>query len=81
MQRNWKMLKKEAPEPYLELCQISMIKRFYENTTAKSLTIDVWYGSKYTPEVVQDSKINLKWINTKMLEKTVHFFNVEDIST
>ena len=35
------------------------------------------YIFKYTPEVVQDSKINLKWINTKMLEKTAHFFNVD----
>ena len=25
----------------------------------------------------QDSKINLKWMNTKMQEKTVHFFNVD----
>ena len=39
--------------------------------------INVWYGCKYTPEVVQDSKINLKWINTKILEKTVHFFSVD----
>ena len=39
--------------------------------------INVWYGCKYTPEVVQDSKINLKWINTKILEKTVHFFGVD----
>ena len=30
----------------------------------------VCYGSKYIPEVVQDSKINLKWMNSKMLEKT-----------
>ena len=40
------------------------------------------YGYKYTPEVVQDPKINLKWMNTKKLEKTVHFVNVnlvEDI--
>ena len=61
-----------------------MMERFCENTTAKSFIIDVWYGSKYTPEVVQDSKINLKWINTKMQEKTVHSFNLdlaEDIST
>ena len=41
-----------------------MTERFCENTTANSLIIDVWYGSKYTPpEVVQDSKINLKWMN------------------
>ena len=79
-----KILKNEAAEPYLEPCQISMMERFCENTTAKSFIIDVWYGSKYTPEVVQDSKINLKWMNTKMMEKTLHFFNVdlpEDIST
>ena len=34
-------------------------------------------------EVVQDTKINLKWMNIKMLEKTVHFFDmnlIEDIS-
>ena len=31
----------------------------------KSFIIDVWYGYKCTPEVVQDSKINLKWMNTK----------------
>ena len=46
--------------------------------------IGVWYGSKYTPEVMQDSKIYLKLINTKILEKTVHLFNVdlaEDIPT
>ena len=78
------MLKNEAAKPYLEPCQISMMERFCENTTAKSFIIDVSYCSKYTPEVVQDSKINLKWMNTKMLEKTVHFFNVdleEDTST
>ena len=75
-----KILKSEAAEPYLEPYQISMMERFCENTTAKSFIIDVWYGCKYTPEVVQD----LKWMNTKILEKTVHFFNVdlaEDIST
>ena len=55
-----KILKNEAPEPYLELCQISMMERFCENTTAISFIIDVWYCSKYTPEVVQDSKNNLK---------------------
>ena len=46
--------------------------------------INVWYGPKYTPEVVQDSKISLKWINTKIMEKTVDFINVdlvEDIPT
>ena len=61
-----------------------MMERFLENTTAKSFIVDIWYSCKYTPEVVQDSKINLKWMNTKMLEKTVHFFNVdlaEDNST
>ena len=48
----------------------------------KRFIIDVWYGSKYTPEVVQDSKIDLKCMNTKILKKTVYFFNVnltEDI--
>ena len=79
-----KILKNEAAEPHLEPCQIYIIGRFCKNATAKSFIIDVWYGCKYTTEVVQDSKINLKWMNTKMLEKTVHFFNVdlaEDIST
>ena len=75
-----KILKNEAAEPHLEPCQISIMGRFWKNATAKSFIIDVWYGCKYTPEVVQD----LKWMNTKILEKTVHFFNVdlaEDIST
>ena len=36
-----KILKNEAAEPYLEPCQISMMERFRENTTAKSLIIDV----------------------------------------
>ena len=34
-------------------------------------------------EVVEDTKINLKWMNIKMLKKTVHFFDmnlIEDIS-
>ena len=31
---------------------------------------------EYTPEVVQDSKINLKWMNAKMLEKIMHLPNV-----
>ena len=78
-----KILKNEAAEPYLEPSQISLMERFCKNATAKSFTIDIWYGCKYTTEVVQDSKINLKWMNTKMLEKTVHFLNVdfaEDIS-
>ena len=35
-----KILKNEAPEPYLELCQISMMERFCENTTAISFIID-----------------------------------------
>ena len=43
---------------------------------SKRFIFDVWYGSKYTPEVVQDSIINLKWISSKMLQKTVHFLNV-----
>ena len=37
-----------------------MMKLFCENTTAKIFIIDVLYGCKYTPEVAQDSKINLK---------------------
>ena len=56
-----------------------MMELFYENTKAKSFIINVWHCFKYNPEVVQDSKIN-----TKMLKKTVHLFNVdfaEDIST
>ena len=65
-----KILKNEAAEPHLEPCQISIMGRFWKNATAKSFIIDVWYGCKYTTEVVQDSKINLKWMNTKMLEKT-----------
>ena len=39
---------------------------------------------EYTPEVAQDSKINLKWMNVKLLEKTMHFPNAylaEDIPT
>ena len=50
----------------------------------KNVFKDVRYGSKYTPEVVQNSKIDLKYMNTKMLEKALHFFNVdlaEDIHT
>ena len=66
-----KIFKNEAAEPYLETYQISMMERFCENTTAKSFIIDGWYGSKYTPEVLQDSKINFKWINTILLQKTV----------
>ena len=34
---------------------LSKIGHFCENATAKTFIIDVWYGSKYTPEVVQDS--------------------------
>ena len=64
-----KYLKNEAAESYLEPCQISITERF--------CIIYVWYGSKCTLEVLQVSKINLKWINTKTLEKTVHFFNVD----
>ena len=44
-----KILKSEAAEPHLEPCQISMMERFCENTTAKSSIIDVWYGSKIHP--------------------------------
>ena len=35
-----KIFKNEAAEPYLEPCQISMLERFCENTTAKSFIID-----------------------------------------
>ena len=76
IEESGKILKNEAAEPYLKPCQISIMGHFY--------IIDVCYDSKYTPVVVQDSKVNLKWINTKMLEKTVHFFNadlVENIPT
>ena len=72
-----KYQKNEAAEPHLEPCQIYVIGRFCKNATAKSFIIDVWYGCKYTIEVVQDSKINLKLMNTKILEKTVHFLNVD----
>ena len=72
-----KLFKNEAAEPYLEPCQISIMGRLSKNTTAKSFIIDVWYVCKYTTEVVKDSKINLKWMNTKMLQKTVHFFNMD----
>ena len=44
--------KNEAAGPYLEPFQISIMER--------SCIIDVWHGSTYTPEVVQNSKINLK---------------------
>ena len=47
-----KILKNEAAQPYLEPCQISLVKCFCKNTTAKSFMKDVWYGCKYTPEVV-----------------------------
>ena len=43
----------------------------------KSFITDVWYGSEHTLGVVQDSKINLKWISAKKLEKTVHFLNMD----
>ena len=72
-----KILQTEVAEPYLEPSKMSMIERFCENTTVKNYVIDVWYDTKHTPEVVQDPKINLKWMNTKMLEKTAHFFNVD----
>ena len=64
-----KILKSEAKKLYLEPCQISKMECFCENTTAKTFIIDVWCGSRYTPEVVQDSEIKLKWMNTKMLQK------------
>ena len=55
-----KIFKNEAAERYLEPCQISMIERFCRNVTAKNFVIDVSCCSKYTPEVGEDSKINLK---------------------
>ena len=76
-----KILKKEAAEPYLEPCWISMMESFCKNATAKNFIIDVWYGCKHSPEIVQDSKINLKWMITKMLEKTVHFLNKRSCRT
>ena len=57
-----KILKNEAAVSYLKPCQISIMERF--------CITDVCYGSNYTPEVVQNSKINLKLMNIKMLEKT-----------
>ena len=36
-----KILKNKTVQPYLETCQRSMMERFCENTTAKSLIIDV----------------------------------------
>ena len=36
-QRNKKILKNEVAQPYLESCQISMMERFSENTTIKSV--------------------------------------------
>ena len=59
-----KILKNEAAEPYLTPCQIFMTEHFCENTTTKSFIIHVWYGSQYTSEVMQDSKIDLNWMNT-----------------
>ena len=38
---NGKILKNEAAESCLEPCQISMMERFCENTTAKNFIIDV----------------------------------------
>ena len=67
-----KYFKNEDAEPYLEPCPLSMMEYFCENTTAKTFVIDVWYASKCTLEAVQDSKINLKWMNTKMVKKNVH---------
>ena len=45
-----KILKYEAAESYLEPCQVPLMERF--------CIIDVWYGSKYHPKVVQESKMN-----------------------
>ena len=36
-----KIFKNEAAESYLEPCEISMMERFSENTTAKSFIKDV----------------------------------------
>ena len=36
-----KILKNEAASSYFEPCQISMMERFLENTTAKSFIVDV----------------------------------------
>ena len=36
-----KILNNDAEEPYLEPCQISMMKYFCENTTAKNFVIDI----------------------------------------
>ena len=36
-----KILENEAAAPYLEPCQISMMKSFCKNTTAKNFIIDV----------------------------------------
>ena len=36
-----KILNNDAEEPYLEPCQISMMKYFSENTTAKNFVIDI----------------------------------------
>ena len=38
---NGKILKNEAAESCLEPCQISIMERFCENTTAKNFIIDV----------------------------------------
>ena len=51
-QREWKILKNDAAETYLEPCQLSIMECLH--------IADVWYGCKYTPEVVPDSKICLK---------------------
>ena len=50
-QRKWENIKNWG-EPYSEPCQISVMEHLCENTMAKSFVIDVWYGCKYTPEVV-----------------------------
>ena len=50
-----KIFKKEVAEPYLEPCKISMMGHFCD--------------SIHTLEVVRDSEINLKRMNSKMLEK------------
>ena len=66
---NQQNLKKLKEAIWLSVCKRNIVslgekerlkERFCENRTTKSFIIDVWYCLKHTPEVVQDSKINLK---------------------
>ena len=54
----------EAPEAYLELCQISMKKMFSKNyllnITTQKIILDVRLGSKYAPGQ-EDSQIFKKY--------------------